>query len=215
MYCDKTDQNGVGLAVVSHDSESRTLLDGYEGKGTYERHVHYIAPGLTSVAQLAGLPIASPHCQQLIMYECLHSAIFFNGDKFGWWMSRNSPDMTYWGGATPADNFNCACDLTNSCAVPILVPRGRAPFCQHQESRPLAISNYGSLRFTDFPSFCACSVSSLTNLIGSGLNLLCLQIHSKTACCWNWPEVAILGADQKERGLWGREWRRSKLRMQL
>ena len=24
--------------------------------------------------------------------------------------------------------------------------------------------------------------------------------------CWTRPEVAILGADQKERGLWGREW---------
>ena len=24
--------------------------------------------------------------------------------------------------------------------------------------------------------------------------------------CWTWPEVAILGADEKERGLWGREW---------
>ena len=24
--------------------------------------------------------------------------------------------------------------------------------------------------------------------------------------CWTWPEVAILGADRKERGLWGREW---------
>ena len=23
--------------------------------------------------------------------------------------------------------------------------------------------------------------------------------------CWTWPEVAILGADQKERGLWGQE----------
>ena len=23
--------------------------------------------------------------------------------------------------------------------------------------------------------------------------------------CWTWPEVAILGADQNERGLWGRE----------
>ena len=29
--------------------------------------------------------------------------------------------------------------------------------------------------FTDFPSLCACSESSLTNLIGSGLNLLCLK----------------------------------------
>ena len=87
----------------------------------------------------------------------------------------------------------------------ILVPRGRAPFGQHQESRPLAKSNTGSPRFTDFPSLCACSESSLTNLIGSGLNLLCLQSHSKTECRWRRPEVAILGADQKERGLWGRE----------
>ena len=67
------------------------------------------------------------------------------------------------------------------------------------------MSNNGSPRFTDFPSLCACSESSLTNLIGSGLNLLCLQIHSKPECRWTWPEVAILGADQKERGLWGRE----------
>ena len=87
----------------------------------------------------------------------------------------------------------------------ILVPRGRAPFGQHQESRPLAVSNNGSPRFTDFPSLCAHSESNLTNLIGSGLNLLCLQIHSKPECRWTWPEVAILGADQKERGLWGRE----------
>ena len=87
----------------------------------------------------------------------------------------------------------------------ILVPRGRAPFGQHQESRPLAVSNNGSPRFTDFPSLCACSESSLTNLIGSGLNLLCLQIHSNPECRWTWREVAILGADQKERGLWGRE----------
>ena len=88
-----------------------------------------------------------------------------------------------------------------------LVPRGRAPFDQHQESRPLASSNNGSPRFTDFPLLCACSESSLTNLIGSGFSVLCLQIHSKPECRWTWPEVSILGADQKERDLWGREWR--------
>ena len=79
-----------------------------------------------------------------------------------------------------------------------LVPRGHAPFGYHQESQPLARSNNGSPRFTDFPSLCACSESSLANLIGPGLNLLCLQSYSKPECCWTWPEVAILGADQKE-----------------
>ena len=87
----------------------------------------------------------------------------------------------------------------------ILVPRDHAPFGQHQESRPLAMSNTGSPRFMDFPPLCACFESSLTNLIGSGLNLLCLQSHSKTECHWTRPEVAILGADQKDCGLWGRE----------
>ena len=46
----------------------------------------------------------------------------------------------------------------------------------------------------------------MTNLIGSGLNLWCLQIHLEPECRWTGPEVspevAILGADQKERGLW-------------
>ena len=115
----------------------------------------------------------------------------------------------YWG------NFHQKALITNillrlrmsnyAYAFVILVPRGHAPLSQHQESRPLAKSNTGSPRFTDFPSLCACSVSSLTNLIGSGLNLLCLQSHSKTECRWTRPEIAILDADQKERGLWGRE----------
>ena len=98
----------------------------------------------------------------------------------------------------------CAIDA-NLIPLSILVPRGPAPFGQHQESRPLARSKSGSPRFTDFPSLCACSEKRLTNLIASGLNLLCLQVHSKPECCWTGPEVAILGADQKERGLWGRE----------
>ena len=57
----------------------------------------------------------------------------------------------------------------------------------------------------DFPSLCACSESSLTNLIGSSLNLLCLQSHSEPESHWTYPVVMILGADRKERDLLGRE----------
>ena len=70
----------------------------------------------------------------------------------------------------------------------------------------------GSPRFTDFPSLCVCSESGLTSLIGSGLNLLCLQGHSKTECRWTWPEAAILVADQKERGLWGLEYMKRRVK---
>ena len=80
-------------------------------------------------------------------------------------------------------------------------------------AQPLARSNSGSPRFTDFPLLCACSESSLPNLIGSGLNLLCLQGHSKPECRWTWPEVVIFSADQKDRGLWGREWKRATKKM--
>ena len=72
-------------------------------------------------------------------------------------------------------------------------------------SRPLVRSNSGSPRFTDFPSLCACSESSLTNLIGSSLDLLCLQSHSKLECRWTWPGVPIFLAHVK-RDPWGRGW---------
>ena len=62
----------------------------------------------------------------------------------------------------------------------------------------IATSGRVQQRFTDFPSLCACSKSSLTNLIGSGLDLLCSQIQSKPECRWTWPEVAILRADRKD-----------------
>ena len=84
-----------------------------------------------------------------------------------------------------------------------LVPRGRGPFGYRQGSRPLAKSNSRSPQFTDFPSLCACSESSLTNLIGSGLNLLCSQSHSKPECRSTWPGVPIFPAHDK-RDPWGR-----------
>ena len=30
VFCDMTDKSGVGVTVISHDSESRTLVDGYK-----------------------------------------------------------------------------------------------------------------------------------------------------------------------------------------
>ena len=88
----------------------------------------------------------------------------------------------------------------------LVVSRGRAPFGQHQESRPLASSN-------DIPV-----LNGFVNTIDwdqnqSDLSDLTRNMRRVTGSpwiadfrCWTRPEVAILGADQKERGLWGREW---------
>ena len=110
VYCDMADKNGVGVTVISHDSERRTLVDGYDSRGGYSRDIHYTG---ASLSQLASLTRVSSHCEQFIKYECYESLIFRYG--YAWWMSRDSNKMTYWGGASPGSG-KCACGMTNSCA---------------------------------------------------------------------------------------------------
>ena len=107
-----SDKNGVGVTVISHDSESRTHVNGFGFAGSYSRDIHYTG---ASLSQLAGLTKVSSHCEQFIKYECYNSRIF-NGGK-AWWVSRDSSKMTYWGGASPGSG-KCACGMTNSCANP-------------------------------------------------------------------------------------------------
>ena len=113
VYCDMRDKNGVGVTVVSHNSESRTLVDGYDNHGSYSRSIHY--SGVT-LSQLANLTLVSTYCEQFIKYEC-YGSVFWLGSSSpaGWWVSRDSSQMLYWGGASPRNN-SCACGMTNSCA---------------------------------------------------------------------------------------------------
>ena len=113
VYCDMTDRGGVGVTMISHDSEARTLVKGYGSKGSYSRDVRYSG---VSKAQLASLMGVSQKCEQFIKYECYHSVLLYHGSPYGWWVSRNGQKMTYWGGATPGSG-NCACGVTNLCAT--------------------------------------------------------------------------------------------------
>ena len=110
VYCDMSDKNGVGVTVISHDSESRTLVKGCETHGCYSRDVHYTG---ASLSQLASLTRVSSHCEQFIKYECDNSMLLRGGNA--WWVARHSTKMTYWGGASPGSG-KCACGMTNSCA---------------------------------------------------------------------------------------------------
>jgi len=109
-----SDKNGVGVTVISHDSESRTQVQGFESPGSYSRDIHYTG---ASLSQLASLTRVSSHCEQFIKYECYHSLFTHSGTIFAWWVSSDSSKMTYWGGATPGSG-KCACGMTNSCADP-------------------------------------------------------------------------------------------------
>ena len=112
VFCDMTDKSGVGVTVISHDSESRTHVDGCENLGCYSRNIHYTG---ASLSQLASLTRVSSLCEQFIKYECYDSAIFRLGGM-AWWVSRDSAKMTYWGGASPGSG-KCACGMTNSCVT--------------------------------------------------------------------------------------------------
>ena len=111
VFCDMTDKSGVGVTVISHDSESRTHVKGCEDQGCYSRDIHYKG---ASLSQLASLTRLSSQCEQFIKYECYGSGLWFK-NPYGWWVSRDSAKMTYWGGASPGSG-KCACGMTNSCA---------------------------------------------------------------------------------------------------
>ena len=80
--------------------------------------------------------------------------------------------------------------------------RGHVPFGQNHESRPLGRSNFLNNRRVIFSYSQPIRFVRLdpehTQNEGKSLN--------RGLQCWTFPEVASLGADQKERSLWEREW---------
>lgn len=116
VYCDMRDKGGVGVTVISHDSESRKHVANIPGcsvgnPGCYSKNVRYTG---VSIAQLAALTRVSQNCEQFINFECNTDVAFIlEGDA--WWVSRDGKRMNYWGGATGYDKM-CACGVTNSCS---------------------------------------------------------------------------------------------------
>ncbi|XP_022802122.1 peroxidasin homolog [Stylophora pistillata] len=115
VYCDMTDKGGVGVTVISHDSERRTYVNyksvGCGSQGCYRKDVRYTG---VSTAQLVALARVSQNCEQFIKFEC-NNDIAFIQENYAWWVSRDGTRMNYWGGATGSDNM-CACGVTNSCS---------------------------------------------------------------------------------------------------
>ena len=66
VYCDMSDKNGVGVTVISHDSESRTYVSSNGSPGSYSRDIYYTG---ASLSQLASLTRISSRCEKFIKYE--------------------------------------------------------------------------------------------------------------------------------------------------
>ncbi|XP_028393205.1 neurexin-4-like [Dendronephthya gigantea] len=104
-----TSKGAVGVTEIGHDSESRTLVKGYEVPGSYNRTIKYEI----SIEQIVAIMNQSINCEQFIRYECYHSRLLKG--SFGSWVSRHGTEMNYWGGAA-VNSGKCACGMTNSCA---------------------------------------------------------------------------------------------------
>ena len=114
VYCDMSDKGGVGVTIISHDSESRTHVGNTnrcEPSGCYSKDVRYTG---VSTAQLAALTRVSQNCEQFIKFECKNDVEFLESG-YAWWVSRDGTRMNYWGGATGSYKM-CACGVTNACS---------------------------------------------------------------------------------------------------
>ena len=116
VYCDMSDKGGVGVTVISHDSERRTYVGNIPGcewnkPGCYRKDVTYNG---VNIAQLSALTRISQNCEQFIKFECYNDVSFVQ-ESVAWWVSRDGRKMNYWGGAGGSANM-CACGVTNSCS---------------------------------------------------------------------------------------------------
>lgn len=112
VFCNMTMENGLGVTVISHDSEARTLVDGFDIDGNYKRDIVYTGANLS---QIVGLVNISAGCRQFIKYECFQSRLL--ASDTGWWVSRDGSTMRYWGGAPP-ESGKCACGVDQTCVSP-------------------------------------------------------------------------------------------------
>lgn len=71
VYCNMSSHNGIGVTVISHDSEARTRVYGCEANGCYRRDIVY--EGVSNVNQLRALTAISAGCEQFVKYECFGS----------------------------------------------------------------------------------------------------------------------------------------------
>ena len=112
VFCDMSDKAGVGVTVVSHDSETRTLVRWSAGAhGRY--YEHDVTYTLVNWTQLISLTTVSSHCEQFIKYECYHAKLSREGNLSSL-VSRDVTRMNYWGGAFPGSN-QCACGMNKTC----------------------------------------------------------------------------------------------------
>ena len=109
-----TGRGGVGMTIISHDSETRTLVDGYEEGGSYQKLVQYNGVNINQIKALIDL---SSGCEQFVKFECIGTGFYFHyvnpiacRAMEKWWSTGAAPGS----GNTCAGDENCNCDSGGS-----------------------------------------------------------------------------------------------------
>ena len=109
VLCERRD--GKVYSVVSHDSETRKRVQGYESAGQYKKTIKYDL----SNEKIKILIEASRECRQFTKAEC--KGVYFVHKSHAWLEGYNNQRLKFWGGG-PSNGTGCACGITNSCRDP-------------------------------------------------------------------------------------------------
>ena len=52
-----SDKNEIGVTVISHGGEDKTLVDGYEVGGSYSRDIHYKGANMPQLVSLINVSL--------------------------------------------------------------------------------------------------------------------------------------------------------------
>lgn len=99
VYCDMFSKNRVGVTVISHNSEGKTLVSGTVS------YIKYITYNVTKDV-IKAIVESSGKCEQFVKYECHSYGI-------GWYTGRGAAQ--------------CACDWVNTCARGVCHCRNNGP----------------------------------------------------------------------------------------
>ena len=88
VSCDMTSMNNKGITVISHNSEARILVQGFDPAASYRKKITYNIPMQNVKAIIASSTI----CEQFIKYECYNSAMYIG--SYAWWVSSSGQKMT-------------------------------------------------------------------------------------------------------------------------
>jgi len=108
-YCN-FNENPV-TTEISHDTETETLVSGFDPALSYSKDVTYSVPWM----QIHAVIDASLNCKQFIQYKCRGSVLLYSGigSQYGAWVARDGEIMNYWGGSNRRGY--CACGVTGTC----------------------------------------------------------------------------------------------------